>query len=237
MSWVNLTQYQYVSYNNLQDAVNTFQLVATGTSIPPTNQWIRKDQLATYVYLDTSNVYYAIATDRWLRRQAITPYTSYSFNITPGRGTASGQHAYKENYFPNTVYGTQANFQDNTIFYTNNMLSVRFNGSSYGYDADDGYGYPTFWTLKIGTTGIVEQSWNDPYYIYETAISTYSSCIPISYSGNAKYNASNSLNVGDFLIGNDGYVHEILTTGYSTFPSFPIDLLYGLAYGSCAAVP
>lgn len=58
MSWSNIADNQTVSYNNLQDAVNTGQLTAK-TSIPSGNQQVTKAAADTYVEVATNYPSYA----------------------------------------------------------------------------------------------------------------------------------------------------------------------------------
>lgn len=53
MSWASIANNQTVSFNNLQDAVNTGNFVAL-TTIPASNEQITKTDASTYVNCDTS---------------------------------------------------------------------------------------------------------------------------------------------------------------------------------------
>jgi len=59
MAYSTLYPNQGVNFNDLQDAVNNGLFKATGTAIPVSTQIIQKSQVATYVYIDTSNPFYA----------------------------------------------------------------------------------------------------------------------------------------------------------------------------------
>jgi hypothetical protein len=65
MSWASIAENQTVSYNNLQDAVNTGQLTAK-TTIPSSNQQVTKSAADTYVEVVTSYPSYAVKASNQL---------------------------------------------------------------------------------------------------------------------------------------------------------------------------
>lgn len=65
MSWAGLASNQTISFNNLQNAVNTNVLVAK-TSIPVSNEQITKTDADTYVYIDTSYASYSAKSSNQL---------------------------------------------------------------------------------------------------------------------------------------------------------------------------
>ena len=82
MSWSGLSSTQWVSDNNLQDAINNGIFATGSTSIPADNRWVKVSNAALYIQLDTTNTYYsAKASNQWVAVRDLTPLANTTLNI------------------------------------------------------------------------------------------------------------------------------------------------------------
>ena len=141
MSWAGLSSTQWVSGNNLQNAVNTGYITATGT-IPATDRWIIKSNAPSYVNLNTSNTYYAgKSSNQWLAKRDITPplinnycYMTIYYTTTSSGGNAGGFQAYLTSSY-NVTSNVFTNYSNYYTGYTDYMP----NGSSGSYGSFHNY--------------------------------------------------------------------------------------------------
>ena len=89
MSWAGLANNQTISFNNLQNAVNTNVFVAK-TSIPVSNEQITKADADTYVYIDTSYAPYAAKSSNQLVVKSNLIPSIFSLGLGPGYDTIAG---------------------------------------------------------------------------------------------------------------------------------------------------
>ena len=89
MSWAGLANNQTISFNNLQNAVNTNVFVAK-TSIPVSNEQITKADADTYVYIDTSYAPYAAKSSNQLVVKSDLIPSVFSLGLGPGYDTIAG---------------------------------------------------------------------------------------------------------------------------------------------------
>lgn len=70
MSWASLASNEIISFNDLQDAVTTGALPATGTGIPATDECVTKADIGTYVHNQIDDpAYIALASNEELTKQ------------------------------------------------------------------------------------------------------------------------------------------------------------------------
>lgn len=83
MAFSSLSPTQFVSDNNLQDAVTTSVLTLhSGQTIPVNNRFITKQNLLTYVNVDPTNTYLAAKTNlQWVAKRDITASSGSHTNI------------------------------------------------------------------------------------------------------------------------------------------------------------
>lgn len=101
MSWAGLASNQGVTFNNLQDGVNTGQFTAK-TTIPATNQLVSKSAANTYVNIDTSYAPYAAkASNQLVTKSDLVTTTTTTTTTTAAPTTTVASYAY---YFDSTSY-------------------------------------------------------------------------------------------------------------------------------------
>ena len=110
MPWSTLASNQTVTFNNLQDAVNTGVFTAK-TSIPASNECITKADANTYVNIDTSSGSYASKASNQLVYKAdlVAPATGVIYTPSSGIYPLSGSSSVSSsgtirNNFSYTVY-------------------------------------------------------------------------------------------------------------------------------------
>lgn len=86
MSWASLANNQTVSFNNLQNAVNTYVFVAK-TAIPVSTEQITKADADTYVYIDTAFASYAAKSSNQLVVKSDLQPSLFSLGLGPGYDT------------------------------------------------------------------------------------------------------------------------------------------------------
>lgn len=85
MSWAGIANNQAITFNNLQDAVNTGVLTLKNT-IPASNECITKADADYYVYLNGSNSgFVSKASNQLVYKQDVTSYTA-GITFTPSSG-------------------------------------------------------------------------------------------------------------------------------------------------------
>lgn len=149
MPWSTLASNQTVTFNNLQDAVNTGVFTAK-TSIPASNECITKTDANNYVNINTSNAGYASKASNQLVYKAdlTAPSTGVVFTVSSGlypvtTGNASAIGTLY-NYNSYTVYvkllfnsaGLNSGVVNNDTMYLGSQY-IRISGAvitSYGQD-------------------------------------------------------------------------------------------------------
>lgn len=118
MSWAGIAGNQTVTFNNLQDAVNT-GVFTLKNSIPASQECITKSDADYYVYINTSNAGYASKASNQLVYKAdlTAPASGVSFEVTSGLYPLSGSSS-------TTVVG---NIINNTSGYL--YMSWKFNSA------------------------------------------------------------------------------------------------------------
>lgn len=140
MSWASIAENQAVTFNNLQDAVNTGVFTAK-TSIPASQECITKTDANTYVNINTSNPGYAskaanqLVVKNDLSTGAPAVYLTVSTGLYPVTGPS------------NIVTG---NIYNNTGDYVYFILVFNSGGQSSGYVTNDGLGI----TGSVSPSGI-----------------------------------------------------------------------------------
>ena len=86
MSWASIASNQTISFNNLQNAVNTNVFVAKD-SIPVSNEQITKADADTYVYIDTAFASYAAKSSNQLVVKSDLQPSLFSLRLGPGYDT------------------------------------------------------------------------------------------------------------------------------------------------------
>lgn len=151
MSWAGLASNQTISFNNLQNGVDTGQFTAK-TSIPVSNEQITKADANTYVNIDTSDESYAAKASNQLVTKsdlvtttsttttttaaATTTTTAASFSYgldSTGYVDASNACAFYTNNF--TVYAATSAGGSVSRFFTDAGLSTPFSGNGVSYYA------------------------------------------------------------------------------------------------------
>ena len=136
MSWVALATNQGVSFNDLQDAVNTSVFTSTTSSIPVSNQLIQKSQLTTYINNDTTNAgYIAASNNQILVKSTITAppnYTiSFQWRIAAGSsGTPIGKIAYSTNSGTSWTMGSTTTLGTGGSYTSANPSSISVSNNS-----------------------------------------------------------------------------------------------------------
>jgi len=121
MAWANLATNQGVSFNDLQDAVNTSALLPTGNSISSSNQLVQKSQVNFYVENDTTNTSYVSASNnKILVKSNITPITVFSLTYNASSASIACATASLTNYY--SSYG--ATLTGGTILYNDPYLTT-----------------------------------------------------------------------------------------------------------------
>lgn len=126
MAWAPLLSNQWVSCNDLQDAVTTgvFTLKA-GQTIPATNQWITRTQAETWINCTVTNG----TASQWPQKSWIIPATTTTTTTTTVLGVLSfpfftfGTNITTCDYsgFPSTVY---RDLSDTGRYYTDTSLTT-----------------------------------------------------------------------------------------------------------------
>lgn len=150
-TWAGLASNETISFNNLQNGVDTGQFTAK-TTIPVSDEQITKADANTYVNIDTAYAPYAAKANNQLvvKSNLITTTTTtttttaaatttttlasyaYDFDST-GYGDASNACAFYTNNF--TVYADTGAGGSVTRFFTNAGLSTPFSGNGVSYYA------------------------------------------------------------------------------------------------------
>jgi hypothetical protein len=94
-NWSGKASNQTISYYDLQDAVSLGVFPATGTTIPSSNQQVKKSLVGTYIINNVTNSYYsAKSSNQILAKRDLTAYangdTLYYAGYTGGDGSAYG---------------------------------------------------------------------------------------------------------------------------------------------------
>lgn len=151
MPWSSLSNNQMVTFNNLQDAVNTGVFTAK-TSIPASNECITKTDANTYVNINTSNGGYASkASNQLVAKQDLTAsipsepiyiYGQANYPVTGPNSTITG---YIWNNSLSAVYvkiqfnsggqsgGSIASNVDVLAVYLNTIVSISVSGTITGF--------------------------------------------------------------------------------------------------------
>lgn len=123
MSWAGLASNQTISFNNLQNGVDTGQFTAK-TTIPVSNEQITKADANTYVNIDTSYESYAAkASNQLVVKSDLVTTTSTTTTTTAATTTTTTTTTVASTgyYFDSTsnVSGTVAcgNYLSNTTMY------------------------------------------------------------------------------------------------------------------------
>ena len=112
MSWAGIASNQTVTFNNLQDAVNTGVFTAK-TSIPASNECITKTDANTYVNINTSNAGYSSKTSNQLVYKAdltaassgVTFVTSSGLYPVSGASNSCSGFLYNYNAYTVLIWG------------------------------------------------------------------------------------------------------------------------------------
>lgn len=243
MSWSGLAANQWVSYNNLQDAIDNGYLPPNTTGITASDRWIRKDQVSTYVINDTSNGYYTSkSSSQWLAKQDITSgistsyyyslyYTVWTHGAFEGWTTGADACAYSGAYNI-TLYSTDSVLSVGTIFYSSTIgagFSFANPSGSYFYvPSIDSYvtltwagnGYP-FVIASIDACAVT-------YYYYDA--DQYMYCF---YNGSGYVIRSTTSLTLDWVCGTDG--HEYYLTGINAGSYYDTDAT-GPVWGLCTSL-
>lgn len=168
MSWAGLSSNQTISFNNLQNGVDTGQFTAK-TTIPVSNEQITKADANTYVNIDTSDESYAAKSNNQLvvksdlvtttsttttttAATTTTTLASYAYDFdSTGYGDASNACAFYTNNF--TVYADTGAGGSVTRFFTNAGLSTPFSGNGVSYYAWSNDGGLSIFTGIIDNNG------------------------------------------------------------------------------------
>lgn len=151
MPWSSLANNQMVTFNNLQDAVNTGVFTAK-TSIPASNECITKTDANTYVNINTSNGGYASkASNQLVAKQDLSAsvpsepvyiYGQANYPVTGGNSTITG---YIWNNSSSAVYvklffnsggvssGSIAANKDVLAVYLSSIVSISVTGTITGF--------------------------------------------------------------------------------------------------------
>lgn len=141
MSWAGLASNQTISFNNLQNGVDTGQFTAK-TTIPVSNEQITKADANTYVNIDTSNESYAAKANNQLvvKSDLVTTTSTTTTTTTASTGyyfdstsNVSGTVACG-NYLNNTtMYAAESNPANVSRFFTDAGLTTPYGGNGNFY--------------------------------------------------------------------------------------------------------
>jgi hypothetical protein len=99
MSWASLANNQTVSFNNLQNAVNT-GVFTLKTSIPASNEQITKADANTYVYINTGySPYSAKASNQLVVKSDLQAAATYTVTPYASWGNSTSNYDYSFYYF------------------------------------------------------------------------------------------------------------------------------------------
>ena len=147
MSWSGLASNQTISCDNLQDAVNTFELIQKNT-IPSSNKLITKAEADYYVFLNTSAYPYASKSSNQLlvKSDIVTTVVSYVYYICAPVGDPNFFLGCPAGYpgTAYTVYSNNPSFISSPRFYTDSGLTNPFNGYSPDGSGNSWYMDSTF---------------------------------------------------------------------------------------------
>lgn len=163
MSWSGLSDTQWVSRANLQDAISNSVFTVNDTPPPTsdTSKWIKKYDVGQYVRLDATNSYLtAKSNNQWVAKRDLTPVSAISCGTTFYNFYKSYQYVY---YDMGTTSGTF------TFSWTLNqhvsgkgiMLDIMYGGSEIGYTEQSG-----------GATIVIADGSKDFTYTYYSGYGT-----------------------------------------------------------------
>lgn len=168
MSWAGLASNQTISFNNLQNGVDTGQFTAK-TTIPVSNEQITKADANTYVNIDTSDESYAAKSNNQLvvksdlvtttsttttttAATTTTTLASFSYGLdSTGYGDGSNACAFYTNNF--TAYADTAAGGSVSRFFTDAGLTTPFSGNGVSYYAWSNDSGSTIYTGVIDGSG------------------------------------------------------------------------------------
>jgi hypothetical protein len=131
MSYSSLTSTQFVSRNNLQDAVNTAVITLNaGQTIPTGNRFVTKQDVLTYTNIDSNNIFLSPKTNlQLIAKRDITPIVistfNYSFTTSPG-----GEFVITNNNTSTVVLLLSADGTGTYTFVSGNSYTIEVIGST-----------------------------------------------------------------------------------------------------------
>jgi hypothetical protein len=188
MSWSSLVSNQWVSYSNLQNAVDTGVLDAIST-FPSTDRWINKSDLISYVGVDIANPYLsAKSSNQWVAVRDITPIkfcpvSNYRLaNSGPG-GDIVSPNPYT--YSGNSYLGTTLWVDVGTI---SGVITISYS-IDYFYDPSAAYSFHIYY--PDGTINTVYNQSGTFGYISGTGSAT----VTVNYVYNASYGSKIGISI------------------------------------------
>ena len=188
MSWSSLVSNQWVSYSNLQNAVDTGVLDAIST-FPSTDRWINKSDLISYVGVDTTNPYLsAKSSNQWVAVRDIMPIkfcpvSNYRLaNSGPG-GDIVSPNPYT--YSGNSYLGTTLWVDVGT---TSGVITISYS-IDYFYDPSAAYSFRIYY--PDGTINTAYDQSGTFGYISGTGSAT----VTVNYVYNASYGSKIGISI------------------------------------------
>lgn len=128
MSWASLASNQWVSYTNLQNAVDT-GVVTLINSFPSTDRWIDKGTLLSSVNADPTNPYLSPkSSNQWVAKRDVTAPTVYALDISCDGTSSTSACGLSMPCFAFTTVQTPVY---GTVFYANSSLTALYDFSAY----------------------------------------------------------------------------------------------------------
>jgi hypothetical protein len=160
MSWAGLASNETISFNNLQNGVDTGQFTAK-TSIPVSDEQITKTDANTYVNIDTAYAPYSSKASNQLvvKSDLITTTTtttappSYDYDFDDS-GYGTGAQACTNYAGLITLYAAAATGDLVTVFYTDSGLTTPFVGSPPSFYAWVRSGGSGTYRGRVSATGV-----------------------------------------------------------------------------------
>jgi hypothetical protein len=142
MSWVSLTSNQCVTCNNLQDAVNN-GVFAQKNTIPSSNKEITASEADYYVYINSTG---KASNQLVVKGDLVSSGGWYTWFVSPPQTSSCSGYG----YYPNVLYTNNPSFLSYATFYTNNALTIEFDGFEQWFMDST---FENGCTIQIGAVG------------------------------------------------------------------------------------
>lgn len=165
MAWASLASNQFVSRNDLQDAVTTgVFFLRPSQTIPAGNNFVTRSEVETWIYASVTSG----ASNQWPQKSWIiaiattttttTTTSTTTTTVSPFRSHISYNGTYQIAYFcdmllfPNTVYTTNTN-PPYTAVYSDSALTTQYVGAAFINNTVTNY-VSSWLKSSVGATGV-----------------------------------------------------------------------------------